>query len=96
MSNEHNTKTKKELYCKCGEICMYSMHKFPKTKLQLHHYPPFKDTKHTIYDESYIINERLHKKLHRLARNDPEAYEEQMERIKQNKRILERKKSRKR
>lgn len=91
MSKAYNKKVKKELYLNCGKICMYSMHKYSKKKLQLHHYPPYRETKHTVYEESYLVSDRLHQKLHELERLDYEEYKKQMDRIKRNKKILEKK-----
>lgn len=91
MSKANNKRVKLELYAKCGKICMYSMHKFSKKKLHLHHYPPYRETRHTVYEESYLISDRLHQKLHKLERQDYDAYLEMMKKIKQNKKVLERK-----
>jgi len=91
MSRRPNTRTvKQELFLKCGKICMYSMEKYAKEKLQLHHHPPFRLTGHTIYQESYLLNEEVHKELHRLELDDRGEYNRRMEIIKQNKKILER------
>jgi len=91
MSRRPNTRTvKHELFLKCGKICMYSMEKYAKEKLQLHHHPPFRLTGHTIYQESYLLNEEVHKELHRLELDDRGEYNRRMEIIKQNKKILER------
>lgn len=91
MSRRPNARrVKAELFLKCGKICMYSMQKYSKEKLQLHHYPPFRLTQHTIYEESYLLNEEVHKELHRLELDDKEEYNRRMEIIKENKKILER------
>lgn len=92
MGKANTREVKQELYAKCGKICMYSMHKFSKKKLTLHHYPPFRKTHHTVYEESYLISDRLHKKLNEMERNDYGKYLEMMEKIRKNKMILERKK----
>ena len=81
---------KQQLFLKCGKICMYSMEKYTKEKLQIHHHPPYRLTKHTIYEESYLLNEEVHKELHRLELDDREEYNRRMEIIKENKKILER------
>lgn len=69
---------------------MYSMEKYAKEKLVLHHYPPFRLTGHTIYEESYLLAEETHKELHRLELDDRDEYIRRMEIIKENKKILER------
>lgn len=71
---------------------MYSMEKYAKEKLVLHHFPPFRLTGHTIYEESYLLAEETHRELHRLELDDREEYIRRMEIIKKNKKILERKK----
>lgn len=92
MSRRPNSRAvKQQLFLKCGKVDMYNMHKYAKEKLQLHHYPPFRLTGHTIYEESYILSEETHVELHKLELNDHEEYERRMEIIKENKKILERK-----
>lgn len=81
---------KQQLFLKCGKVCMYSMKKYTKEKLVLHHYPPFRLTGHTVYEESYLLNEDIHKELHKLELDDREEYNRRMEIIKRNKKILER------
>jgi len=91
MSRRPNARAvKQQLFIKCGKVCMYSMEKYTKEKLVLHHYPPFRLTGHTIYEESYLLNEDIHKELHRLELDDREEYNRRMEIIKENKKILER------
>jgi len=91
MSRRPNTKAvKQELFLKCGKVCMYSMEKYAKEKLQLHHHPPFRLTGHTIYEESYLLTEEVHIELHKLELDDREEYNRRMEIIKENKKILER------
>lgn len=92
MSNRPNSRqVKAELFLKCGKVCMYSMEKYAKEKLVLHHHPPFRLTGHTIYEESYLLAEKIHIELHRLELDDREEYNSRMEIIKENKKILERK-----
>ena len=69
---------------------MYSMEKYAKEKLVLHHYPPYRLTGHTIYEESYLLSEETHRELHRLELDDRDEYIRRMEIIKENKKILER------
>lgn len=94
MSKAKNRNVKKKLFLKCGKVCMYSMHKFSKKKLQLHHHPPYRETKHTIYEESYLISDRLHNYLHQLEKEDYSKYLEAMKMIKENKKILEKRNNR--
>lgn len=82
---------KEQLFLKCGRVDMYNMQKYAKEKLQLHHYPPFRITKHTIYEESYLLSGETHVELHKLELDDREEFERRMEIIKENKKILERK-----
>ena len=93
MSNRPNSRqVKAELFLKCGKVCMYSMEKYAKEKLQLHHHPPFRLTQHTVYEESYILADEVHVELHKLELDNKEEYNRRMEIIKENKKILERRK----
>lgn len=88
----NNSKSiKQQLFLKCGRVDMYDMQKYAKCKLQLHHYPPIRETHHTIYEESYLLSANNHQELHYLEVHDPEEYNNRMEIIKQNKKILEKK-----
>ena len=90
MSRRPNARqVKAELFLKCGKVCMYSMQKYGKEKLVLHHDPPYRKTKHTIYEESFLLSEETHKELHKLELDDREEYNRRMEIIKENKKILE-------
>ena len=82
---------KKQLFLQCGRVDMYSMEEYAKCKLELHHDPPFKYTHHTIYEESYLLSADIHRELHYYEQNDPEEYNRRMNIIKENKKILERK-----
>lgn len=91
MGRRANTRAvKQQLFLKCGRVDMYSMEKYAKCKLELHHDPPFRYTHHTIYEESYLLSADNHRELHYLEVNNPEEYEQRMEVIRENKRILER------
>ncbi|MDY5930179.1 MAG: hypothetical protein SPJ27_09170 [Candidatus Onthovivens sp.] len=79
-----------QLFLNCGRVDMYSMEKYAKEKLQLHHDPPFRLTKHTIYEESFLLSDESHKELHRLELDNHEEYDRRMEIIRENKKILER------
>ena len=81
---------KRQLFLKCGKVDMYDMQKYAKENLVLHHDPPFRKTHHTVYEESYLLSEETHKKLHILELDDHEEYKRRMEIIKNNKKILER------
>lgn len=90
MSRPHSRQVKAELFLKCGKVCMYSMKKYTKENLVLHHDPPFRLTQHTIYEESYLLNEEVHRELHKLELDNREEYNRRMEIIKENKKRLER------
>ena len=91
MSRRPGSKQVKcQLFLNCGRVDMYSMEKYAKEKLQLHHDPPFRLTKHTIYEESFLLSDESHKELHRLELDNHEEYDRRMEIIRENKKILER------
>ena len=90
----NTSQVKQQLFLQCGRVDMYSMEKYAKCKLELHHEPPFRYTHHTIYDESYLLSADNHRELHYLEQNDPEEYNRRMDIIKENKKILERKRNR--
>lgn len=91
MSKRPSTKAvKQQLFLKCGKVDMYSMEKYAKCKLELHHEPPFRITHQTIYEESYLLSANNHKELHYIEQHDIEEYYRRMEIIKKNKKILER------
>lgn len=69
---------------------MYDMKKYEGKKLVLHHFPPFRQTHHTIYEESYLLSNDNHVELHKLELDNHEEYDRRMEIIKGNKKILER------
>lgn len=68
---------------------MYNMEIYAKEKLVLHHDPPFRKTQHTIYEESYLLSEETHIELHRIELDDKDEYNRRMDTIRENKRILE-------
>ena len=74
---------------------MYNMEIFAKEKLVLHHDPPFRKTKHTIYEESYLLSNETHVELHKLELDDYEEYDRRMEIIRENKKILEKTRAKK-
>lgn len=91
MSRRPGSKQVKcQLFLNCGRVDMYSMEKYAKEKLQLHHDPPFRLTKHTVYEESFLLSDESHKELHRLELDNHEEYDRRMEIIRENKKILER------
>ena len=92
----NNKGVKKQLFLKCGRVDMYNMEIYEKHKLQLHHDPPFRETHHTVYEESYLLSIETHEELHYLERVNPTEYNNRMEKIKENKKILEKNKSRER
>ena len=90
MSRAGARKVKQELFLKCGRVCMYDMKKYEKEKLVLHHDPPYRQTHHTIYEESYLLEESNHKELHKLELDNHDEYNRRMDIIRKNKKILER------
>ena len=90
MNRPHSRQVKAELFLKCGKVDMYSMEKYAKENLVLHHDPPFRKTHHTIYEESFLLSEETHIELHKLELDDHEEYDRRMEIIRENKKILER------
>lgn len=89
-----NTKqVKQQLFLKCGRVDMYNMIEYKDCKLQLHHDPPYHITHHTIYEESYLLSADVHQELHYLEKHNPKEYENMMEIIKENKKILEKKRN---
>ena len=95
MSRRPGAKAVKlQLFLKCGRVDMYNMEIFQKEKLQLHHDPPFRKTGHTIYEESYLLSEENHIELHRIELDDRDEYNRRMDIIRENKKILELKRTR--
>lgn len=93
MSRHPKSKqVKQELFLKCGKVDMYSMQKYAKEDLQLHHDPSFRKTQHTVYEESFLLAEENHRALHRIELDDKEEYERRMVVIREHKKILEKKK----
>lgn len=91
MGRPNTKRVKQELFLRCGRVDMYNMQKYKEKDLVLHHDPPYRKTKHTIYEESYILCEDNHVELHKLELDNKEEYYRRMETIKENKKILERK-----
>lgn len=89
MGRPNTKRVKQELFLKCGRVDMYNMQKYKEKELVLHHEPPYRQTKHTIYEESYILSEETHLELHKIELGDKEEYYKRMEQIKKNKKILE-------
>lgn len=85
---------KQQLFLKCGRVDMYSMEEYAKYKLELHHDPPFQYTHHTVYEESYLLSADNHRELHFLEHNQPEEYDRRMDIIRENKKVLEKKRNR--
>ena len=93
MGRPNTKRVKQELFLKCGKVDMYNMQKYKEEKLVLHHEPPYRKTKHTVYEESYILSEDTHLELHKIELDDKEEYYRRMDIIKENKKILEKAKS---
>ena len=89
MGRPNTKRVKQELFLKCGRVDMYNMQKYKEKDLILHHEPPYRQTKHTIYEESYILSEETHLELHKIEHNDIKEYYRRMGIIKKNKKILE-------
>lgn len=83
-----NKSVKQELFLKCGKIDMYDMKRYCSKKLTLHHYPPFRKTEHTVFEESYILTRKNHDKIEEIEMNNPEEYKNVMKKIENNKKIL--------
>lgn len=88
MSKAKNKGVKLELFLVCGKVDMYDMKKYSKDKLTLHHYPPFRETGHTIFEESYLLTRKNHDYIEEVEKTDPIKYEQIMEKIENNKRKL--------
>lgn len=88
MSKAKNKGVKLELFLVCGRVDMYDMKKYSKDKLTLHHYPPFRETGHTIFEESYLLTRKNHNYIEEVEKTDPIKYEQIMKKIENNKRIL--------
>lgn len=89
MSRPNSKYVKQQLFLKCGRVDMYNMQKYKEKDLCLHHEPPYRKTKHTIYEESYILSNETHLELHQLELDNKEEYYRRMEIIKENKKKLE-------
>lgn len=88
LSKSKNKGVKLELFLACGKVDMYDMKKYSKERLTLHHYPPFRETHHTIFEESYLLTRENHDYIEGIERKDPIKYKQIMEKIECNKRIL--------
>ena len=89
MSRPNAKRIKQTLFLNCGRVDMYNMKKYSEKELVLHHDPPYRITKHTIYEESYILCEKNHVELHKLELDNKEEYDRRMEIIRNNKKKLE-------
>lgn len=83
-----NKGVKQELILACGRVDMYDMQKYAKEKLTLHHYPPFRETHHTVFDESFLLTRENHDYIEHVERTDKEEYKKIMQLIKSNKHKL--------
>ena len=89
MSRRNAKQVKQTLFLNCGRVDMYNMEKYKEKDLVLHHEPPYRQTKHTIYEESYILSQENHLELHRIELDNKDEYNRRMEIIRKNKKILE-------
>ena len=94
-SKANTRQVKQQLFLKCGKVDMYSMEEYKDYSLQLHHDPPYRLTHHTIYEESYLLSPNTHQELHYLEEHNPLEYQNMMEIIKENKKTLEKKRTKK-
>lgn len=83
-----NKGVKQELILACGRVDMYDMQHYAKEKLTLHHYPPFRETHHTVFDESFLLTRKNHDYIEQIERTDKEEYKRVMQLIKSNKHKL--------
>lgn len=92
-SKANTRQVKQQLFLQCGRVDMYNMEKYAKCKLELHHDPPYSISHHTVYEESYLLSADNHRELHYLEQHDRDEYNVRMETIRQNKKILEKKRT---
>lgn len=67
-----NKGVKLQLFLVCGTVDMYDVQKYAKEQLTLHHEPPFKDTHHTVFEESYLLTRKNHDYIEWLKNNKPQ------------------------
>ena len=79
---------KNRLFLECGTVDMYDMLIYEKRSLTLHHDPPFRQTHHTVIEESFLLTRENHDHIEELARTDRKAYKEVMNQIRANKEAL--------
>lgn len=92
MCKSRNKGVKLELFLVCGKVDMYDMKKYSKKNLTLHHYPPFRETGHTVFEESYLLTRKNHDHIEEIEKTNPEEYKRIMEKIEHNKqKLLQRK-----
>ena len=80
-----NYAVKLQLFLKCGTIDMYDMRIYERDKLTLHHYPPFRETHHTIFSESYLVTRPNHDYIESLDQFNQDEYQKVMRKMKDNK-----------
>lgn len=84
---------KNRLFLECGTVDMYDMLIYEKRKLTLHRDPPFRNTNHTVFDESFLLTRRNHDYIEELQRINSKEYKKVMDQIRVNKQtLIERKK----
>lgn len=87
-NKEEQQEVKNRLYLECGTVDMYDMMIYEKRKLTLHHEPPFRESHHTVFEESYLLTRKNHDHIEYLQRTSPEKYQKVMDKIKANKESL--------
>lgn len=80
-----NNAVKLQLFLACGTVDMYDMKIYERGKLTLHHYPPFRETHHTVFSESYLVTRDNHDYIEELDKNNQEEYVKVMKKMKENK-----------
>lgn len=89
MSRVNSKIVKKQLFLNCGCVSMFNLQKYSKKKLQLHHLIKYEYTKHTIIEESALVDEENHHWLHSLEKKDAYLYYLYNEMIWNNKLVYE-------
>lgn len=74
MSRSNSKEIKNQLFLNCGCVSMFNMQKYARRSLQLHHLLKYEYTKHTIIEESALVDEDNHHWLHSLELIDPYLY----------------------
>ena len=79
---------RERLILECGTVDMYDMLIYEERSLTLHHDPPFRQTRHTVFEESFLLTRENHDYVEYLQRQNHCAYERTMDQIRANKEKL--------